>query len=101
MVVKKFLTSKLKEITRIYTFENYYILTLEEIELEFSEECFIKIWKFDEEKNEIISQGHFKLDEDIDIEDIIKMKGKKDLFLMKTSEGYRIIKILAKTNIKK
>ena len=100
-IVKKFLTSKLKEITRIYTFENYYILTLEDIKLEFSEECFIKIWKFDEEKNEIISQGHFKLDEDIDIEDIIKMKGKKDLFLMKTPEGYRIIKILAKTNIKK
>ena len=100
-IVKKFLTSKLKEITRIYTFENYYILTLEDIKLEFSEQCFLKIWKFDEDKNEIISQGHFKLDEDIDIEDIIKMKGKKDLFLMKTPEGYRIIKILAKTNIKK
>jgi len=100
-LVKTFLTSKLKEITRIYTFENNYILTFEDIELEFSEECFINIWKFDEEKIDIISLGHFKLDKDINIEDIIKIKGKDDLFLMKTSERYRIIKIFAKMNIKK
>ena len=99
-LVKTFLTSKQKEITRIYTFE-YYIFTVEDIELEFSEQCFLKIWKFDEVKNEIISQGHFKLDEDIDIRDIIKMKGKDDLFLMKTQEGYRIIKMISKMNIKK
>lgn len=100
-LVKTFLTNKLNEIATIYIFENL-IMTYEFIELEFSsEECFIKIWNYDEEKNEIISLGHFKLDKDIEIKDVIKMKGKEDLFLMKFLEGYRITKIPIKMKLKK
>lgn len=100
-LVKTFLTNKLNEISRIYTFENCFILTFESFELEFSSEEYIKIWKFNEEKNDIISLGHFKLDKEINIQDIIKIKGKEDLYLMKLYTGYRIIKIPINMNIKK
>ena len=91
-LIKTFYSNKLNDIINIYVYNNI-IFTYETQRFEFlSDENFVKKWEFNKEEKEIKCLGYFHMDDNY-ITKIIKVKDKKDIYLLKFSKGFRFIKI--------